>query len=218
MNRDELTKKHRQMKDLYFNGPGKIRIRLKAYADWFLELSDEEKDHLEKYDFVAISGYDDKRILTDRKRREVDRERRERDEFLAGLKKQLRPSGRGQRLKFQSWCRKNGMKFKEPTLDSDSFKKFKQELEENYKQACRRADILIDLIFIRIPMPTGSESAYDCFYNEAWNRCIGYAIYFGKIPPEVENKGKVPYQEIEQKAWNDARKKLAKKKYKEVFK
>lgn len=38
------------------------------------------------------------------------------------------------------------------------------------------------------------------------------------MPPEVENKGKIPYQEIEKKAWNDARKKLAKKKYKEAFK
>jgi len=61
----------------------------------------------------------------------------------------------------------------------------------------------------------GSESAYEHFYIDGWNRCIMAAIKVGTVPvKEKTKKSETPYKWAMKDGWNAAIEKLDKKHFK----
>lgn len=81
-----------------------------------------------------------------------------------------------------------------------------------YSEAVSRAEGLLLLFKIRLPMPMGSESSYDYFSGRGWNACIMEAVKKGMIPliKEKRDQGK-PAEWAMDDGWNAAIRVLKKK-------
>jgi len=87
----------------------------------------------------------------------------------------------------------------------------KRKREAFYKKAVVRAERLISLFNIRLPMPMGSESSYDYFSGCGWNNCVMDVVKKGLIPAAKEKEQGKPVEWAMNDGWNAAREEMLSK-------
>lgn len=139
-------------------------------------------------------------MITEKQRKVLEKQ------MLDEFKKKFSPPRDIRKLssKFITWCKKNKINPKEQTMDGENFKKFIKETKSECQKIMRRAKKMVSFIKFESPMPIGSESAYECFFNDGWNNCIMATIHHGTILKRATKKCGAPYETAMQDGWNAA--------------